>query len=556
MRGRPDAAVLRDVDGLLAAGLIRRQDRDAIRAVAARYAVALPPALRHLIEEPDDPIARQFVPDPAELLTAPHERADPIGDDALSPVRGIVHRYPDRALLKPLLACPVYCRFCFRREHVGPDGGLLTDAELRAAMNWLRDHAQIREVILTGGDPLMLSTRRLGAILAELAAIPHVQVLRIHTRMPVATPERLTEEYAGALDVEKALWLVLHVNHPRELSASALGAIRRVRMRGIPVLGQSVLLRGVNDDATTLETLFRAMISARIKPYYLHQLDAAPGTSRFHVPIEEGLRLMAALRGRVSGVALPTYVLDIPGGHGKVPLGPSFRRVRAGSVGASAPHQLKRAPSIPLFRLDMDDFLVHGVQVPLAAGEQADIHVPGAARHFLVADIRHDLIVAAQHDPAGPQRRILRRPVHLEVAHRAAGAHRAVAAHHRLCLRDIVLGRRERSDHRAMPEQCPGAQLRPENPAYVADQRLGGDQRLLIRPAHSVTTPLACRSRSNSATSAATTSRGAAKRPHRSSMIAVKLRLPSTSFSTSTAVSSGWNMRSGPSTTQMSRMVS
>ncbi len=320
----PDQRTLRDPDALLAAGLIAPGQRDAVAEVAARYAVAISPALRTLIERPDDPIGRQFIPHPDELLTAPHERADPIGDDALSPVKGIVHRYPDRALLKPLLVCPVYCRFCFRREHIGPDGGLLTEAELDAAYAWLAARPAIREVILTGGDPLMLSPRRLGAIIAALSAIPHIEVLRLHTRVPVAEPARVTPALVEALATERALWLVLHANHARELTPEVRAALQRVQAAAIPVLGQSVLLRGVNDSAAALEALFRAMIAARVKPYYLHQLDPAPGTARFRVPIAEGQALLAELRGRVSGLAWPTYVLDIPGGHGKVPIGPSY----------------------------------------------------------------------------------------------------------------------------------------------------------------------------------------------------------------------------------------
>ncbi|MBW4093261.1 MAG: lysine-2,3-aminomutase-like protein, partial [Proteobacteria bacterium] len=280
--------------------------------------------LAALIEAPDDPIARQFVPHADELHTAAHERADPIGDDALSPVKGIVHRYPDRALLKPLLICPVYCRFCFRREHVGPDGGVLTDAELAAACAWIAAHPAIREIILTGGDPLMLSPRRLGALLRTLAAIPHVETVRIHTRVPVAEPERITPALLAALDVATPLWVVLHANHAREFTAPALAALASLRRAGIPLLGQSVLLRGVNDTVAALEALLRAMLAARVKPYYLHQLDPAPGTARFYVPIAEGQRLLAALRGRVTGLAWPTYVLDIPGGAGKVPIGPEY----------------------------------------------------------------------------------------------------------------------------------------------------------------------------------------------------------------------------------------
>jgi lysine 2,3-aminomutase len=316
--------ILRDAAALAEAGLIAPEQASEIDRVSDRYAIALTPAMQALITTPDDPIGRQFIPDAAELHTAPYEMADPIADDALSPVPGIVHRYADRALLKPLLICPVYCRFCFRRERVGPEGGVLSEAQLQAAYEWLRAHPAIGEVILTGGDPLMLSPRRLGAIVQALSAIPHVHTLRIHTRVPVAEPTRITAALVAAMATEAAMYLVVHMNHATELTQSARSSLRMIQCAGIPVLGQSVLLRGVNDSEAALEALFRAMVSARIKPYYLHQLDPAPGTSRFHVPIAKGRQLLAGLRGRVSGLAWPTYVLDIPGGHGKVPIGPDY----------------------------------------------------------------------------------------------------------------------------------------------------------------------------------------------------------------------------------------
>jgi lysine 2,3-aminomutase len=305
---------LRTPEDLIAAGLVSPAARAGLTAVAARYATAIPPGMAALITARTDPIGLQFIPDPAELTLAAHESADPIGDDALSPIKGIVHRYPDRALLKPTLACPVYCRFCFRREHVGPDGGVLTDAELDDAIGWIADHPAIAEVILTGGDPLILSQRRLDDILSRLTAIAHVRRLRIHTRVPVVAPERITGALVETLDTETPLFIVLHANHASEFTAAAQDALARLRYGGIPVLGQSVLLRGVNDSEAALRDLFETMLACRVKPYYLHQLDPAPGTARFHVPIAEGRALLAALRGTISGTALPHYILDAAGG--------------------------------------------------------------------------------------------------------------------------------------------------------------------------------------------------------------------------------------------------
>ncbi|WP_439577552.1 lysine-2,3-aminomutase-like protein [Elioraea sp.] len=319
------ARTIHDIPGLIAAGLARADDRVTLEEVAARYAVALTPAVTALIDpaDPSDPIAAQYVPHPDERVTAPDEHPDPIADEALSPVTGIVHRYPDRALLKPLLACPVYCRFCFRREQVGPEGGVLSEAELDAALGYIAARPAIREVILTGGDPLMLSVRRLRALLDVLERIPHVDTLRIHTRVPVADPSLITDALAGALITDKALWLLVHVNHARELSPSARAALTRLVARGIPLLSQSVLLAGVNDSEAALEALCRALIAARVKPHYLHMLDFAPGTRRFRVPVARARALHRGLRGRLPGHAIPTLILDIPGGHGKVPAGES-----------------------------------------------------------------------------------------------------------------------------------------------------------------------------------------------------------------------------------------
>jgi lysine 2,3-aminomutase len=313
---------LRSPQDLRRAGLVSPEAIPALEGVAARYATAITPAMAALINpgDPADPIGLQYIPDVAELITAPHELEDPTADAPFTPVKGVVHRYPDRALLKPLLACPVYCRFCFRREKVGPDGGLLTEAELQEALAWFEGSAAIREVILTGGDPLMLSARRLGEILGRLAGMAHIETLRIHTRVPVADPARITAALVAAIRQAKPVFIAVHANHAREFTPDAAAALARLADAGVPLLGQSVLLRGVNDDAPAQEALLRAMIRNRIKPYYLHSLDPAPGTARFQVPEEEGLALMAALRGRLPGHALPFFVRETPMGGGKKPV--------------------------------------------------------------------------------------------------------------------------------------------------------------------------------------------------------------------------------------------
>jgi lysine 2,3-aminomutase len=317
---------LRTPSELAAAKLVPADRLGPLAEVAVRYAVAITPALAELIDpaDPQDPIARQFVPDPRELHATLEERSDPIGDDVHSPVEGVVHRYPDRVLLKLVNACAVYCRFCFRRETVGPGQGALSPAALAAALDYIRAHPEIWEVILTGGDPLIMSARRLQRIVAQLTAVDHLKVIRVHTRMPVAAPERITPALVRALRGGKATFVVLHANHPRELTTAVRAACARLIDAGIPMLSQSVLLRGVNDDAATLGALLRALVECRIKPYYLHQADLAPGTVHLRTGLADGQALMRALRGRYSGLCQPEYVLDIPGGYGKSPIGPCY----------------------------------------------------------------------------------------------------------------------------------------------------------------------------------------------------------------------------------------
>ena len=325
---RPSENTLRSADDLQARGLIPAEQVAELAQVAARYAVALTPQVAGLIDPTDggDPIARQFVPAIAEFKIRPEERTDPIGDDAHSPVEGIVHRYPDRVLLKLVHVCAVYCRFCFRREMVGPGPKhALSPALLEQALAYVRAHSEIWEVILTGGDPLVLSPRRLHSVIRQLAAIEHVKVLRLHTRVPVVDSRRVTPALVRAITAfGKAAYVVLHVNHARELTAQARVACARLADAGIPLLSQSVLLRGVNDDPQALGALMRALVECRIKPYYLHHGDLAPGTAHLRTSIDEGQALLRALRGDYSGLCQPTYVLDIPGGHGKSPIGPDY----------------------------------------------------------------------------------------------------------------------------------------------------------------------------------------------------------------------------------------
>jgi lysine 2,3-aminomutase len=312
------------------------QGAPTLEQVARKYAVAVSPTLLSLVDpaDPNDPIARQFLPRLAELNTLPQELADPIGDDAHSPVPGIVHRHAGRVLFKIVSACPVYCRFCFRRETVGPGKeNALSPADFEAALGYIAAHREIREVILTGGDPFILSPRRIAEVSARLGAVAHVKILRWHTRVPLTDPERVSDALVAALQEAGATaWIAIHANHRNELGPDARRAIARLADAGIPLVSQSVLLKGVNDDAETLAALMRVFVENRIKPYYLHHPDLAPGTSHFRNTIPEGLALMRQLRARLSGLEMPAYILDIPGGFGKVPLESDHLEISDGGI--------------------------------------------------------------------------------------------------------------------------------------------------------------------------------------------------------------------------------
>lgn len=307
---------------MVEAGLVRAADSDVLKAVAQDFRVRLTPEMQ-AASLGSEGVALQFVPSAAELVQRPEDMPDPIGDDAHSPVKGLTHRYPDRVILHVTKTCEVYCRFCFRRETVG-ETGHLPEGDLAAALDYIAATPTIWEVVLTGGDPLVLSPRRLGVIMARLADIAHVGIVRFHTRVPVVAPDRITPDLIATLKTRLVPWMVVHTNHPDELTSAARAALARLADAGVPLLSQSVLLRGVNDGVEVLEALFRALVALRVKPYYLHHCDLARGAGHFRTTIATGQAIMAALRGRLSGTCLPTYVLDLPGGHGKVPIGPDY----------------------------------------------------------------------------------------------------------------------------------------------------------------------------------------------------------------------------------------
>jgi lysine 2,3-aminomutase len=320
MKPGPVTSALTHLDALEAAGMTYPAERAALDEVAEAFRVRVTAEMAAVASEG---VRAQFAPDIRELSVLPEELVDPIGDEAHAPVPGLTHRYPDRAILHATKTCEVYCRFCFRRETVG-ETGHLAEAEFEAVLEYLRATPAVREVIFTGGDPLVLSARRLEAMLDRLEALGTLDLVRFHTRVPLVAPSRVTEGLVAALDRALAVWMVVHVNHADEITGAAAEALRRLNRAGVPLLSQTVLLRGVNADVYTLEQLFRALIRHRVKPYYLHHPDLAKGTGHFRVTLAEGQSLMVALRGRLTGIAQPVYVLDIPGGHGKVPVGPGY----------------------------------------------------------------------------------------------------------------------------------------------------------------------------------------------------------------------------------------
>ena len=298
----------------------------ALRAERAGLPIAITPHYLSLCDPEDEacPVRRQCVPHASESEIVPGDLVDPLGEAAHEVAPNLVVRYPDRALLVATDRCAVYCRFCTRSRLVGQGGGASSFEALAPAFAHLRAHPEIRDVIVSGGDPLAGATDRIVRLLAALRAIESIETIRIATRVPVTLPMRITRELVHALRPFHPLWLMTHFNHPKELAPEALRALRRLVDAGFPVMNQTVLLAGINDDAGTLETLFRGLVRARVRPYYLLQMDPVVGTAHLRTPLSRGVEIMERLQGRLSGIALPKLICDTPYGKGKVPLSPDW----------------------------------------------------------------------------------------------------------------------------------------------------------------------------------------------------------------------------------------
>ncbi len=306
---------------------LSEQERAGVaRALAGGFPMSITPYYLGLCDrhDPGCPIRLQCIPRGAEARTVHGDLRDPLGEEAHEVAPHLVQRYPDRALLLVTDRCSVYCRFCTRSRMVGAGGGARALAQLSGAFSHLRAHPEIQDVIVSGGDPLVMSDARLKSILTELAGIESILYVRVASRTPVTLPQRITESLCRTLRTHPSTWLMTHFNHPKELTPLSRAACARLSDHGIPVMNQTVLLRGVNDHADTLEQLFRGLVRSRVRPYYLLQADPVRGTSHLRTPLDTGIRLMAELQGRLSGLALPKLICDTPGGKGKVPLGPDY----------------------------------------------------------------------------------------------------------------------------------------------------------------------------------------------------------------------------------------
>ncbi len=301
--------------------------RRALDLTLKKFPLSITPYYLSLINADDfenDPVFKQAFPCERELEIEKHDMADPLAEDKDSPVPGVTHRYPDRVLLQVSNVCSMYCRHCTRKRKVGDQDSIPGRQGILKGIEYIRNNPVIRDVLLSGGDPLMLSDDYLDWILTEVRRIPHVQVIRIGTRMPVVLPYRITPELVERLKKHHPLWINTHFNHPREITTSSKEALRKLADAGIPLGNQSVLLAGVNDCPRIMKSLVHKLVDNRVRPYYLYQCDLSEGLSHFRTPIGKGIEIMESLRGHTSGFAVPTYVIDAPGGGGKIPMNPNY----------------------------------------------------------------------------------------------------------------------------------------------------------------------------------------------------------------------------------------
>ena len=298
-------------------------DNTALEATCASFPMRINPYFLSLIQSVNDPLWKQAVPDPLELADTVCI-ADPLAEESLSPVPNLVHKYPDRVLFLVASECAMYCRFCTRKRMVGTSRMKITEDSIERGISYLRETKTIREVLLSGGDPLLLSDNKLDSILSRLHSIPHLEVIRIGSRVPCTLPMRITKELVVILKKYHPLYINTHFNHPQELSQEAADACSLLANAGIPLGCQTVLLKGINDDAETLKTLFLGLLRMRVKPYYLFQGDLTKGSNHFRTHSSSGIHIMRQLIGSISGMAIPTLALDAPGGKGKIPLTPQY----------------------------------------------------------------------------------------------------------------------------------------------------------------------------------------------------------------------------------------
>lgn len=302
------------------------EERAGVLLTGSKLAMGITPHFFNLIDinDPDCPIRRQVVPRIEESVTSPEEMKDPCGEDDSMPVPGLVHRYPDRVLLLVTDRCASYCRYCTRSRVVSGVGEQELSTDLDAAIAYLEAHSEVRDVLLSGGDPLLLSDARLESILSRLRAIPHIEFIRIGSRIPIFLPQRITPELCDMLRRHHPVWMSIHCNHPRELTGEVFAGLGRLADAGVPLGNQAVLLKGINNDATILKELFHKLLMCRVRPYYLYQCDLIQGSQHLRTSIREGIEIMDQLRGHTTGYAIPQYVVDGPGGGGKIPLNPEY----------------------------------------------------------------------------------------------------------------------------------------------------------------------------------------------------------------------------------------